>query len=252
MLISILLSFSSCSLNSNITNTSSKNDTGSKYELSSVIDDSSSNNLQEEISEISSSSIELIEESSQVELSSSISKNAENQSSIETSSMPTETQHNSKDQSINDDIDHNQQVTPAQNPINQDGLAQAMLNIINQDRINAGLEPLISNPTLTEAAKIRATEALYNPDLGHTRPNGSSYDTVFNEVGYTFSLMLGENLLFNSSTAETSEALVSQWRDNEGHYNNYMNPEFKYCGLAVSTDSSQTYALASAHLFATE
>ena len=129
-------------------------------------------------------------------------------------------------------------------------LSEEVFYLINQDRMNEGLPSLIPDSTLTKAAEIRAKEASNNPDLGHTRPNGTECSTILQDVGYSKpALMMGENLVFTIYDA-TAEKLVDLWRKSEGHYLNYMDEDFVYTGIAIHYKSDADFALTCAQIFA--
>ena len=134
-------------------------------------------------------------------------------------------------------------------PVVDAALADSILSLINSERIGAGLDPLIADDALIAGAIIRANEVLIDPSLGHSRPNGSNYETVFHEVGYASPNLLGENLVFAVATMSADD-IITSWRDSSSHYDNYMNPDFVYCGLAIVIDTSQEYSLVGSHLFA--
>jgi uncharacterized protein YkwD len=100
--------------------------------------------------------------------------------------------------------------------------------------------------TLNSAAAIRANECFEL--FSHTRPSGESCFTVFDEVGYS-GMTEGENLVANQVGA-SAETVYVQWLNSPGHHENYMNPDFKNCGLVFAADLENEYSLVGAHLFA--
>ena len=129
-----------------------------------------------------------------------------------------------------------------------------VLELINKERTEKGLVALKADPVLHRAAQIRAKEALFNWGLAHTRPNKSAWSTVLAEVNFTTYKTVGENLAASSNIAEPAASMVKGWRESPGHYANYMNGDFKTCGLAFFIDASATTAeghkMAGAHIFA--
>lgn len=130
-----------------------------------------------------------------------------------------------------------------------DDYAKEVLRLINAERKAAGIGELVMDKTLTEAAAVRAKEALANPDLKHTRPDGSGFQSVLTQLGYKYGIC-GENLIFATYTM-SAQAAYDGWKNSKGHHDNYMNPSFKYCGLVFINDGSQSYySYAGAHIFA--
>lgn len=113
-----------------------------------------------------------------------------------------------------------------------------LLEYINVERKNVGAGPLKFNKTLQAAAKIRGEEAVLS--FSHTRPDGSMYYTVFEEVGQTEQYYSAENL----SAGRSDPALVcSGWMNSKGHKENMLNPVYTEVGIhhAVTDDPSQKY-----------
>ena len=95
--------------------------------------------------------------------------------------------------------------------------AWEVLELTNAEREAAGLSPLTMSQGLTEAASIRAKEITELGTLGlltdHTRPDGTNFSTVFEEVGKTYH-NYAENL---DGGAATPEDVVSQWMSSDDH-----------------------------------
>ncbi|MBP1042347.1 Ig-like domain-containing protein [Vagococcus sp. BWB3-3] len=115
---------------------------------------------------------------------------------------------------------------------------------INKERQEKNLAPLFVNEELDKAATIRSAEELkyivetgnYLP--GHMRPDGSSWQTVFNEINYQFALA-GElrHAMMSSdigSTEAWASAIFNSWKNSTGHHTIYMDPTLKE--LAISVD----------------
>lgn len=108
-----------------------------------------------------------------------------------------------------------------------------LLEHINAERKDAGAGPLKFNPTLQAAAKIRGEEAVES--FSHTRPDGSMYYTVFEEVGQTEQYYSAENL----SAGRSDPAQVCDgWMNSKGHKANMLNPTYTEAGIyhAVTDD----------------
>lgn len=87
--------------------------------------------------------------------------------------------------------------------------AREIFDGINAKRAETGLNPFVWNDRVYLAAQTRAKELASSDTLGHTRPDGSSYSTVFAEYGI-------ESATRNEIVAKgytTSKALVDKWAE---------------------------------------
>lgn len=122
---------------------------------------------------------------------------------------------------------------------------QKMLQLINEERIRQGMQPLVWEEKLAEAARYHscdmATQNYFNHD---------SYDRVDNsliKVGKTFerirkfykdSFVNSENIA--AGNAEADKTYI-QWYNSSGHYKNMFNSESVKCGIGVFYDPNSTY-----------
>lgn len=119
--------------------------------------------------------------------------------------------------------------TGAQTVIAVPGMADELLKLINQERAKAGLEPLRTYDTLTQAANIRAGELITY--YGHTRPDGTQYHTVLDETGASRNISAsGENIAHG--TARTASRIMELWMNSPGHRANILKPEFTHVGVS--------------------
>lgn len=98
-----------------------------------------------------------------------------------------------------------------------------VLNLTNNARIKNGLEPLIMDTELLEAAMQRAAEIVVY--FSHTRPDGSHCLTVHPRA-------TGENIA-TVSFDSSAEMAVGQWLSSPGHYKNMMRTDIKTAGMGV-------------------
>ncbi len=106
-----------------------------------------------------------------------------------------------------------------------------VIELVNIERAKVGSPPLTTTPEHTEAAQIRADECVEL--FSHTRPDGTKFSTVFDEVGIA-SQYRGENL---GSGYKTPERLVDGLMNSDGHRENILNPEYKYIGVGYNSDN---------------
>ena len=97
-----------------------------------------------------------------------------------------------------------------------------VLELVNIERQKAGLQPLEYYYTGQSAADVRAAEIIEN--FSHTRPNGTSCFTVFDDfnINYRF---VGENIAYGYTTPE---AVVEGWMNSEGHRENILSENFTH------------------------
>ncbi len=103
--------------------------------------------------------------------------------------------------------------------------AMEVVELVNKQRAENGLAPVEFNEDLFGAAMIRAEEI--TEVWGHARPDGSEFQTILDEMGYTY-MWCGENIAAGSSTPE---AVVQQWMDSPGHKANILNQNASQLGV---------------------
>lgn len=147
-----------------------------------------------------------------------------------------------------------------------------VIRLINVERQNLGIAPLTAEPLLITAARIRAEECKQASTFGHTRPNGTLFSTVINQVKYGIPVeriisddgvnwktvidydhgASAENLgstdhswdnssdtFFDgySCTMEqlknTARKLFEGWKASSGHYRSMKNSEYKKVGVGL-------------------
>ena len=105
-----------------------------------------------------------------------------------------------------------------------------VLKQLNELRASKGLSALTMDDELLDVAMQRAAEcAIY---YSHTRPDGSRCTTAFQSGGY-----LGENIAIGQISPT---AVMTDWTNSEGHYQNMINPSFKSVGIGAFKASDGT------------
>ncbi len=113
---------------------------------------------------------------------------------------------------------------------------QEVLDLVNECRIAGGVAPLDSDyEALNKTAQIRAVEL--EEYYSHTRPDGSSCFSAFDECGIT-ELTRAENIAWGDGGNKTPEEVVGNWINSPGHYKNIMNPDYKHLGVGFHTYES--------------
>lgn len=112
--------------------------------------------------------------------------------------------------------------------------AAQVLQLVNAERGKQGLSALTTTSALTSAADKRATETAQS--FSHTRPNGSSFSTIFAEFGISYSAS-GENIAYGQ---RTPQEVVTGWMNSPGHRANILNSNFNKMGVGVYQASNGT------------
>ncbi len=118
-----------------------------------------------------------------------------------------------------------------------------ILRLVNIEREKEGLEPLEFGYFFYDCAKLRASEC--DLTFSHTRPDGTSCFTVFEELGVTEDWsVLGENIAWGHDSAYDVMLGDYGWMNSPGHRANILKPDFKYVaiGSVECTEQRGTYA----------
>ena len=129
---------------------------------------------------------------------------------------------------------------PTKAPVNNtntgiNSYADQVLQLVNQERAKAGLSALTTNSTLKAAADVRAQETVQS--FSHTRPNGTTFSTVFKEFGISYRTS-GENIAYGQ---KTPQEVVTAWMNSPGHRANIMNANFGKLGIGVYQKNGVIY-----------
>jgi uncharacterized protein YkwD len=111
------------------------------------------------------------------------------------------------------------------------GYPQQVLDAVNIERQKTGAPPMKMDPKLLKATSIRAVEI--TKVFSHDRPDGTSFETVFGEVGFTGERAYGENVAMGyMSPAEA----VDGWMTSSGHRKNILNNRYTLTGIGVAAN----------------
>lgn len=116
--------------------------------------------------------------------------------------------------------------------------AQRVYEIVNEERIKNGLNPVTFNPQLNSVANIRAEEII--DYYGHSRPDGSTWNTVFDENNISVGAC-GENILAMGYIPPIPETAMSAWLDSQIHHDNIMNATYTQIGVGVAQEGDNYY-----------
>lgn len=107
----------------------------------------------------------------------------------------------------------------------------------NRQRELQGLEPLVLNQTLGQAAAAKGQDMFNEQYWAHTSPKGLTPWKFMADVDYTYSVA-GENLARDFS--DTS-SMVSAWMQSPTHRANILNSRYQDIGIAVIDGTLQGY-----------
>lgn len=109
--------------------------------------------------------------------------------------------------------------------VSENDYARQVLNIVNRERAAVGLSALSWSDELANAANIRAKEMVVLCE--HTRPNGTSCFTVFDECGIQYRYA-GENIAWGQTTPEE---VMKDWMNSPGHRANILKGDYGKLGV---------------------
>lgn len=134
----------------------------------------------------------------------------------------------------------NQPINPNPNPPSQGGstntsYAQQVIDLVNEERAKAGLAPVSSVDSITEAANVRAREIVTN--FSHTRPDGSSFSTALRQAGVSY-MGSGENIAYGQ---RNPKEVMDGWMNSSGHRANILNSNYKNIGIGYYESNGVKY-----------
>lgn len=103
--------------------------------------------------------------------------------------------------------------------------------LVNAARADAGCEPVTADARLTRAAQNHSDDMAARGYLGHTTPDGVTFDQRIRTAGY--GEPAAENIAQGTSTAE---AAMDAWLHSEGHRANILDCDYTTLGVGVNAD----------------
>ena len=107
-----------------------------------------------------------------------------------------------------------------------------VLELVNAERAKAGLKPLRYCTEGQQAADLRAQEI--TKSFSHTRPDGRTCFTVWNDLGISGSYMCAENIAYGYQSAEK---VMEGWMNSSGHRANILSENATALAVAKSGTS---------------
>jgi uncharacterized protein YkwD len=114
-----------------------------------------------------------------------------------------------------------------------EALAEEVLILTNYERENAGLFLLEYSSHLTQAAIIRADE-IRSGEVSHTRPDGSQFETVLDELEILYAFA-GENI---AAGQRSPTEVIRAWMHSNDHRAKILNEDFVYLGVGIAMDDN--------------
>ncbi|WMJ22622.1 CAP domain-containing protein [Paludicola sp. MB14-C6] len=119
--------------------------------------------------------------------------------------------------------------------------------LVNNYRSSLGLAPYTIDPLMTKGARIRANECSTKGNFSHTRPNGSRWSTIYDEVSFVGGGIGAENLTgfsnhvvgqnyFNSTTTElkaVAKEMFDGWKASPDHNKSMIHSIYNSMGVGV-------------------
>ncbi len=112
---------------------------------------------------------------------------------------------------------------------------QEVIRLLNVEREEAGLNPLTYDITMQAMADHRAEEA--SRKFSHTRPDGSSWKTIFSDYQMQ-SNYRGENLAFGQ---KSPSKVMKAWMASKGHKANILNARFTNIAVGLYVKNGVLY-----------
>lgn len=100
---------------------------------------------------------------------------------------------------------------------------------LNSARKSAGVANIKYDTGMAKAASIRAKEI--STSFSHTRPNGSSYSTIYAECGMTKPFCVAENIIC-ATKFDNAADIINEWLKSANHKSNIINSKYTRFGMA--------------------
>lgn len=115
-------------------------------------------------------------------------------------------------------------------PDDSDRMVDQVLQLVNLERADAGLDPVVANPTLQKIADDFACRMIVDDFFGHTDPaNGDGPGDRAVNGKYAF-FAIGENL---AAGQETPAEAMRVWMESPAHRDIILDEKWSEVGLSV-------------------
>ncbi len=110
-------------------------------------------------------------------------------------------------------------------------LPAILATLTNQERQAQKLQPLATDPALTQAAELKAQDMAKNGYFAHTSPTGLTPWYWLETVGYKYQYA-GENLAINFND---SKDVTQAWMNSPTHKANIIKDKYTHIGTGIAT-----------------
>lgn len=121
------------------------------------------------------------------------------------------------------------------------GMEQDLFNRINGARQAAGLQPVVSDPTISGISRQRATDMAGKNYFSHQPPSGGDYMTMLKaaRVPYRWAgEIIAEN---NFPQDQATLQAFNGFMQSPPHYSIITDPKYNYAGIGVARDNNGKY-----------
>ena len=204
------------------------NDSNLERELDSNTEIASSELDSNSNTEIDPSSDENIDLSTNLETDGD--SNSNNGDNDNLSSQPDLTASNSD----NDNLSSQPDLTASNNE--RDIFDRELLQLVNNERTSRGLDPLLIDEQLDQAADLHTNEMIQADRMDHQLPGEARLGDRVTATGYEWSYV-SENIAAGQLTPE--EVMYGEYgwmNSNDGHREAILDPEFTHIGIGYGSD----------------
>jgi uncharacterized protein YkwD len=118
------------------------------------------------------------------------------------------------------------------------GFIARVVELTNQERAKAGLQPLVLDAGLSNAAQAHSQDMASRNYFGHTGLDGSTVGQRLAAAGYSPLDWYGENI---AAGQPTPEDVVAAWMSSPGHRANILQAQYHNIGVGYAYSASATY-----------
>ena len=119
--------------------------------------------------------------------------------------------------------------------LSQSQMETSITCLINEERTSHGLQPVVPNADLRDAALSHSNDMVAKGYFEHTSPDGITFLDRIAATGYSQARawVVGENLVWGLGTYSTPQSMVTAWMNSPPHRENLLKPVFREIGVAA-------------------
>lgn len=115
-------------------------------------------------------------------------------------------------------------------------IEESLQCLINERRAEAGLATVRPENRLRNAAERHSQDMVANGSFEHDGTTGDTFIDRISATGYmrgTSSWLVGENLVWGTSSMSTPASMVEAWMNSPDHRANLLRPRFRELGISA-------------------